>query len=339
MAIDPADPQRVSAGTNWDPVIFQSDDGGQTWIGEGERLREGMGWRAIVFAPSDPQIVYAGTSAFYSAGTFDDRMPAGGIYVSHDGGTTWAPANDATSQDANVTALAVDPTDLQVVYAATGNHGLLKTADGGASWTAINQGLPGSPTALSVALHPADSHTLYAGLERAGLYRSTDGGATWQPSAAGMNPEASVSDIVFDPTDPQVMVAADRFSGVYRSTDGGVSWVSINTGLRTRAVNALAISSDGQHLYAATEGEGVFRLDLNGQPPEAAQPPGGPTAPPEVIQPTAASEQPEEPSVPEPTLEPPSPGPSPEGEPGLPCLGGALPLALVGLVWVRHRRR
>jgi hypothetical protein len=132
----------------------------------------------------------------------------------------------------------------------------------------INQGLPGSPAALSVTLHPADASIVYAGLDRAGLYRSADGGATWQSSAVGMNPEAAVSDIAFDPTDLQVMYAADRFSGVYRSTDGGSTWMPINVGLRTRAVNALAISSDGQHLYAATEGEGVFRLDLSGQPPQ-----------------------------------------------------------------------
>jgi photosystem II stability/assembly factor-like uncharacterized protein len=227
-----------------------------------------MSWRAIAFAPSDPATVYSGTSAFFSAGTFDDRMSAGGIYVSHDGGATWTAANDTFSQEANVTSLVVDPHDRQLVYAATGNHGLLKTTDGGQSWMAIHQGLPGSPQALSVALHPADASIVYAGLGMAGLYRSEDGGATWQPSAAGLNPEASVSDIVLDPTDPQVMYTSDRFSGVYRSTDGGATWMPINTGLRTRAVNALSISSDGQHLYAATEGEGVFRLDLSGQPPQ-----------------------------------------------------------------------
>jgi hypothetical protein len=37
-----------------------------------------------------------------------------------------------------------------------------------------------------------------------------------------------------------------------------------------RSVNALAISSDGLHLYAATEGGGVYRLDLNNQAPPPA---------------------------------------------------------------------
>jgi photosystem II stability/assembly factor-like uncharacterized protein len=350
VALDPADPQHVLAANNWNGVILQSHDGGRAWRAVSQRPDESMSWRAIAFAPSDPATVYAGTSAFFSAGTFDDQMSAGGIRVSHDGGATWAPANDALSQDANVTGLAVDPHDPQVVYAATGNHGLLKTTDGGQSWTAIHQGLPGSPQALSVAIHPTDVRVVYAGLWRGGLYRSTDGGQTWQPSAAGLNPEASVSDIVFDPTDPQVMYAADRFSGVYRSTDGGATWTPINVGLRTRAVNALAISSDGQHLYAATEGEGVFRLDLSGQPPQPVPTPTLPPMPtlvptttPSPATPTPAAVEPTStPLLAQPTAPPevaPTPTPEPSGGRGI-CGGVAtLPLALLGLVWINCRRK
>jgi photosystem II stability/assembly factor-like uncharacterized protein len=77
-----------------------------------------------------------------------------------------------------------------------------------------------------------------------------------------MDPQAAIRSIVIDPLDPQVIYAADLRTGVYRSSDGTKTWVKINEGLRTRAVRALAISSDGRTLYAATEGEGVFRLDL-----------------------------------------------------------------------------
>jgi hypothetical protein len=249
-----------------------------------------MSWPAIAFAPSDPATAYAGTAAFLSAGTYDDRMPAGGTYASRDGGTTWTPANDTPSQDAHLTGLAVDPHNPQVAYAATGNHRLLKSTGAGLNCTAINQGLPESPMALPVAPHPTDPQPPNAGLDRTGLYRSTDGGATWRPSAAGMNPEASVSDAEFDPTAPQVMYAAGRFSGVYRSSAGGATWTPINVGLRTRAVNALAIPADGQHLHAATEGQGVFHLDLSDEPP---QPVPTPTPVPPTSTPT-----------PEPTLAP-----------------------------------
>jgi photosystem II stability/assembly factor-like uncharacterized protein len=364
VAIDPVNSSHLLAANNWNGVILQSHDAGQTWHPTSHRPGDTMSWRAIAFTPSDPEIVYAGTSAFYSAGTFDERLPAAGIYVSHDGGSSWSEANDALSEDANVTSLAVHPGDSRVVYAATGNHGLLKSTDGGESWTAINQGLPGSPTALSVVVHPQEPDVIYAGLAFAGLYRSQDGGATWLPAAAGLNPEASVSDIVFDPTDPRLMYAADRLSGVYRSSDGG-PWVPTSYGLRTRAVNALAISSDGQHLYAATDGEGVFRLDLSGEPPQpvptptpipptavststpAATPVPAIPTPVEDPSPTAlavaptSTPMPRQPTetAPAPTQQPavtPEPAPSRGGR----LCGGvaALPLAWVGLIWVSRRR-
>jgi photosystem II stability/assembly factor-like uncharacterized protein len=82
VAVDPSNPQHVLAANNWDPILLQSSDRGQRWTWTGDRLREGMGWRVIAFAPSDSNTIYAGSSAFFSAGVFDDRMAAAGVYVS-----------------------------------------------------------------------------------------------------------------------------------------------------------------------------------------------------------------------------------------------------------------
>lgn len=267
VAVDPDDPQHILASNNWDPILLQSRDKGQTWTWIGDRLGEGMGWRVIAFAPSDSTTIYAGSSAYYSAGMFDDRMAAAGVYASHDGGRTWTAANDALSAQANVIDVAVDPGDPQTVYIATGTSGLLRSSDGGRSWRKLNQAKFTSPVILSVAVHPFDSSIVYAGVEHLGLYRSDDGGATWQLSMEGMPLETRVGGIVFDPQNPNVVYAGDQFSGVYRSTNGGKTWRSINASLRTRAINRLAISGDGRHLYAATEGEGVYRLDIEGVPP------------------------------------------------------------------------
>ena len=211
-----------------------------------------------MFAPSDPLTVYAGTSAFYSAGVFNEAMPASGVWVSHDGGSQWKPANNGPAADANVTALAVAWNNPSLVHAATGNHGVLTSTDGGASWAES----PVSRPALSVAVDPQNANHVLAGLLFGGMRASTDGGVSWSIVAAGILPESDVADIVFDPTNPSVLYAADRLSGVYRSADGGVSWQAINNGLRMRAVNQLALAPDGAWLYAATEGEGVYRLEM-----------------------------------------------------------------------------
>ncbi|MFL7869510.1 MAG: hypothetical protein AB8I58_11805, partial [Anaerolineales bacterium] len=92
----------------------------------------------------------------------------------------------------------------------------------------------------------------------------------------------------------------------------------------TRAINRLAISSDGLHLYAASEGGGVFRLDLNGQPPAPA------------LQPTPVPASPA--TVPAPVDSTPTPTPTPST--GLPCTGTLIIPLLFGLMsWLGNRFR
>jgi photosystem II stability/assembly factor-like uncharacterized protein len=258
------------ASNNWVNSLANSTDGGRTW-NVTSSFPEGVmgGWRTIAFAPSAPSTVYAGSAGYRSAGMFDATVPGRGIFVSANGGVSWKEANDTLSRDAHVTDLAVDARDPKRLFAATANHGLIATADGGRSWSQVAGGLP-EVSALSVAVSPGDPAVVCAGFDRSALYRSADAGKTWKRSANGLPAEAKITSIVFDPSDPATVYASDCFSGVYRSTNAGVVWKALNTGLGMRAVNALAISSDGLHLYAATEGGGVYRLDLDGQPPAVA---------------------------------------------------------------------
>jgi photosystem II stability/assembly factor-like uncharacterized protein len=262
VAVDPDDSSRLLAASNHDQIIAQSRDAGSSWRIVNRLRKPGLGFRVIAFAPSDPRTVFAGVSAYFSAGSFDNTMKAGGVQISIDGGTTWRDANDNLSRSANVSSLAVDENNPKIVYAGTLDRGVLKSTNAGGRWVEMNRGLPSGPRVLSILLTPGKPKVLLAGIDRGGVYRSIDEGRSWQASSGGMNPEASVADLVFDPTSAEVLYAADISSGVYRSEDGGISWRPVNNGLRTRAVNALTISADGRRLYAATEGEGVFRLDM-----------------------------------------------------------------------------
>jgi photosystem II stability/assembly factor-like uncharacterized protein len=183
------------------------------------------------------------------------------MYKSIDGGVTWRQSNDTVSSRWNINAIAVDPLSEETVYVGTVDGGVLKTVSGGARWTQTNAGLR-LLDVRSLAIDRTNTSTLFAGVENGGVYKSSDGGATWRQSSNGMDAQAIVRSIVLDPTDSQTVYAADLRTGVFRSSDGGATWVKINNGLRTRAVKALAISSDGKVLYVGTEGEGVFRLDL-----------------------------------------------------------------------------
>jgi len=155
----------------------------------------------------------------------------------------------------------VDPRSEDIAYAGTIRGGVFRTLDGGRTWQLINKGLRVLDV-RALAIDPANPLVIYAGLENGGLYKTENAGGHWFASGSGMDAQAVIRDIVIDPTNPQVLYAADLRTGVYRSEDGGKLWVQMNRGLRTRAVNALAVSSDGSTLYAATDGEGVFRLGL-----------------------------------------------------------------------------
>ncbi len=307
VVVDPAHPGRVWVTGR--SGLFVSTDGGTTWTGQspfdprptfegmalaiaadGSKLEadnvergvasgDGREWRytppswpypqavrAFAFAPSNPEVAYAGIGAFFTPSYFDESIPGGGIHRSEDGGRTWQSANDDLSATAHVTGIAVDPRDVDRVFAATTSTGILRSLDGGQAWRITTS--PTDVPMFAVAVHPADPSVILAGSR--GILRSVDGGESWSQSAAGVAPESTFVDFEFSPVDPDIVFAADIGSGVYRSGDAGLTWEAINDGLRTRAVNDLAVSHDGNHLYATTEGEGVYRLDLDGSPPADA---------------------------------------------------------------------
>ena len=159
--------------------------------------------------------------------------------------------------------IAVDPSDLTTVYAATG-RGVIKSTDRGDTWTPASSGLPteaGPPDLLrprscsgqvnqlnftvprnvkAIAVDPANLDVLYAAV--GGVHTSVDGGANWvalngnlpAPPRTVTSGNGHVSALVVDPNsgDPifGTLYAATSGFGVYRSVNGGTSWTA-STGL------------------------------------------------------------------------------------------------------------
>ena len=259
-------------------------------------IQQRQGFKRIAFAPGNPQIVYAGMAM--ERQVLDGAYPAAGawgMFKSTDGGKHWQEINQGLgTQFMNVISLVVNPFNADEVFIGTWRDGVYRSRDGGASWGPVNNGLGGAEV-RSLALDPHRPSVIYAGLgEGAGIYRSINAGDQWQSLTNGANGLAlvcpshvssvgkargislqpppfrrlnqysdvawtSIWDLAVDPSNSQVIYAADHGFGMYRSCNGGVSWELINQGLSTRAVTNLAISQDGRLLYAATEGEGVFR--------------------------------------------------------------------------------
>src|SRR6478735_8479475 len=117
--------------------IWKSGNNGLTWrpVFDDKRISS-IG--VIAIAPSDTQIVYAGT------GEPNERYPiepGAGVYKSIDGGLTWRPMGLEKTQ--RIGRIVVHPTNpdiayvaaLGATYGATPDRGLYKTIDGGKTWT------------------------------------------------------------------------------------------------------------------------------------------------------------------------------------------------------------
>ncbi len=195
---------------------------------------------AVAGIPGDKNTYYAGAAS-------------GGVWKTTDGGQTFEPIFDSQPVQA-IGALAVAPSNHDVVWAGTGEawairdadimgDGIYKSTDGGKTWT--NAGLRETGRIGRVLVHPKNANIVFAcALGRAtgpqeerGVFRTTDGGKTWQ-RVLFVNPDTGCSGLAMDSADPDVLLAGTwevvmhtwamfsggPGSGVYRSRDGGSTW-------------------------------------------------------------------------------------------------------------------
>jgi photosystem II stability/assembly factor-like uncharacterized protein len=278
IAIDPFDSKSLIAViADAGPVPKISNDRGQTWTQADSGLWDADGGAVmfkIIFSPNKPSLVLGiqGDVKCSETGNCDNGR---GVFRSKDGGITWQQTSLSEGMATDL-VFAQDGS----IYVSIHPGNLYRSRDDGDTWQVVareintqveliefDPDLP-APALISLAIDPVDADKLYAGFYKGGVMVSTDGGATWIISSAGLNPETTVRALVADTIHPEVIYAATIDSGVFISTNGGATWNAINNGLINRASVDLALSSDGQHLYLATEGGGAYRLDINGQLPE-----------------------------------------------------------------------
>jgi uncharacterized protein (TIGR03382 family) len=361
IIVDPHSPDHVLMSDGQEGVMHLSKDGGKSWVAvmdHWSEIRERgaiqQGIQAIAFAPSVPGKVYGGFGS-YPCTRYSEKCEIPVLFstlTSEDGGRTWAPQERTPLDGLTVTAIVVHLTDADTAWAATAGGGVFRTSDGGVTWEPTYKGLP--PMVFALADDPNDPGVLYAGIMRAGVFKSEDGGTSWRQSSVGMDPNEPIVAIAVDPVRPSVVYAGSWQSGVFVSEDGGATWRRINDGLRTRYVRDLTISPNGETLYAATNGEGAFRLSTLSQEqfdalapaptpiPPTATPRPAPTAIPRPTLTRGATAPTIAPPPAQPTAPPEvvlTPTPAPSGGRGICGGAAALPLALLGLVWINRRRR
>lgn len=126
------------------------------------------------------------------------------------------------------TALAIDPTQNDNIYAGSFFSGVYKSLDRGLNWFRMSVGLDNLKI-QSLATHPTSGSVVYAGTYGNGLYRSNNGGGTWFPVNGGVLDRFIIYDIEIDPNNPDTLYVTARptenLNGrLAKSTDGGNSW-------------------------------------------------------------------------------------------------------------------
>jgi photosystem II stability/assembly factor-like uncharacterized protein len=181
---------------------------------------------------------------------------SGGVWKTEDAGQYWIPITDGQINVGAVGAIAVSPTNPDIIYIGTGEpqlrdcvswgDGVYKTVDGGDTWT--NIGLKETRHIARVRIHPENPDLVYVAAignpfgpsKDRGIYRSKDGGKTWK-QIFFKHEQAGVIDLVMTDNDPDVLYAStfEVFrrtwglkaggpnSGIFKSTDGGDTWTEL----------------------------------------------------------------------------------------------------------------
>ncbi len=215
---------------------------------------------AVAGCPADPMTFYFGACA-------------GGVWKTADGGLTWLNTTDGFFKTAAVGALAVAPSDRNVIYAGTGEacirndvshgDGVYKSTDAGKTWA--NIGLGDTRHIGRIVVHPKNPDLVYvAALGHAwgssrqrGVFRSRDGGKTWQ-HVLFKSARAGSHDVAMDPLNPHILYAAvwqaqrhphalvsgGEECGLWRSADGGDTWTNISRkpGLPTGMLGKIGVA-------------------------------------------------------------------------------------------------
>ncbi|MBS1705249.1 MAG: hypothetical protein JST40_05205 [Armatimonadetes bacterium] len=198
----------------------------------------------------------------------------GGVWKTTNGGTTWSWVTPSLPTTA-VGALAIDPSNDQILYVGTGeanfaNHsrygmGIFKTTNGGVSWVQLGANVFSGRCISRLVIDPSNKQRLFASVTTAGgfpelaaaknhpnatgplgVFRSTDGGETWTQLTNGL-PSQTATDVAIDPSNPQVLYAGigrifgSTQNGIYKSADGGNTWSKLAGGLPTSSVGRITL--------------------------------------------------------------------------------------------------
>jgi photosystem II stability/assembly factor-like uncharacterized protein len=256
-----------------------------------QRLFQELRWRCI--GPFRAGRTVAITGIEKQPNLFYLAAVNGGVWKTTDFGNTWAPIFDDAGTSGSVGAIAVAPSNPNIIYVGSGEglqrpdlavgDGIYKSLDAGNTWAHL--GLRDAQQITAIVVDPKDAQRVYVAVQghpygpnsERGVFRSADGGQSWE-KVLYKDENIGAAELVMDPSNSQVLYAglwAARVapwevrsgasieiagSGLYKSSDGGTTWNQLNKGLPSTeegiARIGLAIApSEPKRMYASVEAD------------------------------------------------------------------------------------
>ena len=274
---------RLLVGTQKGLFRLHSDGDRAAWSMDGPHIE---GYEVIHTAtdPVRPDTVYAAVS---------HTVWGAHIYVSHDGGGSWASLDAVPHYREprrghalkSVWYITHTPDGCRM-YAGIDPAGLFFSDDRGANWHPV-AGLNDHPTSAtwepsrgifaihSVHIDPDRPDRMCAAVSAGGVYRSLDGGATWLPANAGVRAENlptrypetghNVHRVIMHPQRP-ARLYRQCYNGTYRSDDFGASWIEVTDGLPSDFGYAIAADpGDADTVFQIPESSSHLRAPVDGR--------------------------------------------------------------------------
>jgi photosystem II stability/assembly factor-like uncharacterized protein len=234
---------RVFAGDEFGN-IYKSIDGGVTFdggtpVGNGEI-------RSMAACDGDTII----------AGTWDDTF----LWVSTDGGDSWAAGEDFSDNEIDYVAYAGSG----IVYVGTQRY-IFKSLDNGVTWSVPVEPKPGGNGYYLCMAFPGPNEIVAGTFDDGYIVYSSDGGDTWSyTSNSVLNGLRYIFGLASNGAG--IVIAGTRDDGrVFRSDDSGATWdAGTQLGAATGMLNSLTCSEDGTFYAGTNDNAKIFRSTDDG---------------------------------------------------------------------------
>jgi photosystem II stability/assembly factor-like uncharacterized protein len=279
-APDPRDPDMVYGSMRNNVSRYDRRTAQTTYVGPdfgSPAYARNVRTMPLGFSPARPDVLFYASNAVWKSLDHGSNWTRISPDLTR---STWAVPSTASHYASTVdvepagalTALALSPRDVNVLWAGSDDGSVQVTMNGGVSWTNVTPTVA-APWAriFNIDAGQFDTRTAYAAVNTLRLddmnphfVRTHDGGKTWTEINTGIAPGAVANSIREDPRVKGLLYAATDLQ-VYVSYDDGDHWESLRLNMPAISVRDITVKDDStchcSDLVVGTHGRGFWILD------------------------------------------------------------------------------